>query len=68
MSVRVGRIAPMSTPSAHCVCASSRLDRAQAEIRALTERGTLTAAERVELARWQREWVAAWRESVARAA
>ena len=68
MSVPVGRIVHMSTPSAHCACAAARLDRAQAQIRALTERGTLTAAERIELARWQREWVAAWREGVARAA
>jgi hypothetical protein len=38
-----------------------RLARAQAEIRALVGRGRLTPAERLELAGWQREWVAARR-------
>ncbi len=43
---------------------SMRLDRAQKRIRALTAgRGTLTLADRLELAEWQREWVAAWQES-----
>ncbi|MDI5965694.1 hypothetical protein [Streptantibioticus silvisoli] len=52
-----------------CTCAAaSRLDRAQAEIRALTGRGTLSAADRLKLARWQREWVAAWRETSGAAA
>jgi len=45
-----------------CGCPQTRLRRAQAAIRALTARGRLTAAERLELAAWQREWVAAWRE------
>jgi hypothetical protein len=40
----------------------ARLRRAQAEIRALVHRGRLTQAERLELAGWQREWVAARRE------
>lgn len=44
--------------------ASLRLERAQERIRALTQgRGDLTSADRLELAAWQREWVAAWRES-----
>jgi hypothetical protein len=43
----------------------ARLDRAQAEIRALVARGVLTPAERLELAAWQREWVAARREAAA---
>ena len=70
LSAPVGRIALMSAPSARsCPCASvTRLDRTQAEIRALTEWGMLSAAERLELAGWQREWVAAWQENVTRAA
>lgn len=47
---------------------AQRMDRAQAAIRALTDRGGLTQAERLELAEWQREWVAAWRETVTTAA
>ncbi|MGW7007603.1 hypothetical protein ACWGCW_33570 [Streptomyces sp. NPDC054933] len=43
--------------------AARRLARAQAAIRALTRRGHLTREQRLELAEWQREWVAAWRES-----
>lgn len=43
--------------------AAVRLARAQAAIRALVGRGGLTQAERLELAEWQREWVAAWREA-----
>lgn len=47
-----------------CATAASRLDRAQERIRALTTGcGSLTPADRLELAEWQREWVAAWRES-----
>lgn len=42
---------------------AARLARAQAEIRALTGRGGLSRAERLELAAWQREWVAAWHET-----
>ncbi len=38
-----------------------RLARAQSEIRALVGRGRLSPAERLELAGWQREWVAARR-------
>lgn len=45
---------------------AERLARAQAEIRALTTRGNLTVTERLELASWQREWVAAWSECSAR--
>lgn len=44
-------------------CAGARLSRAQAAIRALTRRGHLTREQRLELAGWQREWVAAWRET-----
>lgn len=40
-----------------------RLARAQAEIRALTQGGVLTPAMRLELAGWQREWVAALRDT-----
>ncbi len=41
-----------------------RLERAQQRIRALTTgQSVLTPADRLELAQWQREWVAAWRES-----
>lgn len=40
-----------------------RLAEAQAAIRALTARGRLSRAERLELAGWQRQWVAAWRET-----
>ncbi|MCQ4044683.1 hypothetical protein ACFOSC_17935 [Streptantibioticus rubrisoli] len=36
--------------------------RAQQEIRRLTSRGRLSPQQRLELARWQREWVVAWRE------
>jgi hypothetical protein len=43
--------------------AVERLARAQAAIRALIGQGGLTQAERLELAEWQREWVAAWREA-----
>jgi hypothetical protein len=42
-----------------------RAARAQAAIRALLarrRRAPLTTAERLELAAWQREWVAAWRD------
>jgi hypothetical protein len=42
---------------------AERLRRAQEEIRALVDRGSLTPADRLELASWQREWVAAWREA-----
>ncbi len=43
-------------------CVAARLARAQAQIRALTtRRRRLSAAERLELAHWQREWVAAWK-------
>jgi hypothetical protein len=48
-----------------CACPQQRAARAQAAIRALLarrRRAPLTAAERLELAEWQREWVAAWRE------
>ena len=45
-----------------CACPQVRAARAQAAIRNLTARGRLTAAERLELAYWQREWVQAWRE------
>ncbi|MEU1625260.1 hypothetical protein ABZ746_07985 [Streptomyces sp. NPDC020096] len=45
------------------VSAARRLARAQAAIRALIGRGQLTREQRLELAEWQREWVAAWRES-----
>ncbi|MDI5962571.1 hypothetical protein POF50_007565 [Streptomyces sp. SL13] len=48
--------------------AQVRLARAQAAIRALTERGGLTPGQRLELAEWQREWVRAWRETVSVAA
>lgn len=48
--------------------AEARLARAQAEIRALTVRGTLSSRERLELAQWQRAWLDAWRETVLRAA
>jgi hypothetical protein len=42
-------------------CVAS-MARAQAEIRALTTLGRpLSAVERLELARWQRVWVAAWK-------
>ncbi|MDI5966122.1 hypothetical protein POF50_021695 [Streptomyces sp. SL13] len=47
---------------------AGRLEHAQAEIRRLTERGQLSAVDRLELARWQRMWLAAWREMVAPAA
>ncbi|MGW7001454.1 hypothetical protein ACWGCW_01155 [Streptomyces sp. NPDC054933] len=43
--------------------AARRLARAQDAIRALTRRGTLSREQRLELAQWQREWVAAYRES-----
>lgn len=44
--------------------AAVRLERAQERIRALTTgRAALTAADRLELAEWQREWVAAAHES-----
>jgi len=44
--------------------ASQRLDQAQERIRALTAgQEELTPADRLELAQWQREWVAAWREA-----
>jgi hypothetical protein len=44
--------------------AAVRLERAQERIRALTAgAGALTPADRLELAEWQRAWVAAWRES-----
>ncbi len=42
---------------------AARLAEAQAAIRRLTARGRLTPAERLELATWQRQWVAAWRDS-----
>lgn len=48
--------------------AEARLARAQAEIRALTARGALSARKRLELARWQRAWLDAWRELVVRTA
>ncbi|MDF2261420.1 hypothetical protein [Streptantibioticus ferralitis] len=41
----------------------ARMARAQQEIRRLTGRGRLSPQQRLELAEWQREWVAAWRES-----
>ncbi|MCQ4083747.1 hypothetical protein NGB36_24925 [Streptomyces sp. RB6PN25] len=47
----------------HEAAAQVREERAQQAIRALIARGRLTAEQRLELARWQREWVAAWRES-----
>lgn len=40
-----------------------RLAEAQAAIRRLTARCHLTREQRLELAAWQRQWVAAWRES-----
>jgi hypothetical protein len=43
-------------------CVAARMDQAQAQIRALTTTGrALSAAERLELARWQRVWVEAWK-------
>ncbi len=54
-----------SEPLVHAPAASAtalRLERAQERIRALTDGGTLSVADRLELAEWQREWVAAWRE------
>jgi hypothetical protein len=46
------------------VPAAVRLERAQQRIRDLTTgAGALTPEHRLELAQWQREWVAAWRES-----
>jgi hypothetical protein len=42
-------------------CGSAHMARAQSEIRRLTTRSHLTAAERLELARWQRAWVEAWK-------
>jgi hypothetical protein len=53
----------MSAASAPRPMPELRLARAQAEIRALTGRGGLTRAERLELAAWQREWVAARQET-----
>jgi hypothetical protein len=51
---RESQVTPMT-----CVASMAR---AQAEIRALTTLGRpLSAAERLELARWQRVWVAAWK-------
>jgi Spy/CpxP family protein refolding chaperone len=50
-------------PSPWCACPQTRLRRAQTAIRALIARGRLTPEQRLELATWQREWVAAWRES-----
>ena len=48
--------------------AEDRLAFAQAQIRALTARGALSARERLELARWQRAWLDAWRDLVVRTA
>jgi hypothetical protein len=46
------------------VPAELRLELAQERIRALTGGSeALTLADRLELAEWQRAWVAAWRES-----
>ncbi|MDF3288167.1 hypothetical protein [Streptomyces silvisoli] len=42
--------------------ASVRLVEAQQKIRVLVARRVLSAEERLELAAWQRAWVAAWRE------
>ncbi len=51
-------------PTPAALPAAVRLEQAQERIRALTAgRGVLTSADRLELAEWQREWVAAWRES-----
>ncbi len=54
---------PLS-PTPAALPAAVRLEHAQERIRALTGRdGALSPADRLELAEWQREWVAAWRES-----
>ncbi|MDI5967356.1 hypothetical protein POF50_019190 [Streptomyces sp. SL13] len=55
-----------SEPLAHApaaVPAALRLEHAQERIRALTGGPELSVADRLELAEWQREWVAAWREA-----
>ncbi len=54
----------MSSTSESQLAPAVRLARAQAAIRELVgPGGRLTQAQRLELAAWQREWVAAWRES-----
>ncbi|AEW97841.1 MULTISPECIES: hypothetical protein [Streptomycetaceae] len=54
-------------PPATCP-AALRQQRAQAAIRALTARHPLTPSQRLELARWQREWLHAYRDGLTRAA
>jgi hypothetical protein len=56
-------MSPTSPPQVTPAPASVRLARAQAAIRALTTRGALTPEEQLELAQWQREWLAAWGEN-----
>lgn len=55
----------MSPTCEQCFCtpASARLAEAQEKIRALVTRGALSSEERLELARWQRAWVQAWRDT-----
>jgi hypothetical protein len=52
---------PLNAPAADA--AALRLEHAQERIRALTGGRELSMADRLELAEWQREWVAAWREA-----
>ncbi|WP_269858339.1 hypothetical protein [Streptomyces sp. RPT161] len=54
---------PPTLERCRCPRASDRLARAQSKIRALVARGVLSGAERLDLAAWQREWGAAWRET-----
>ncbi|MBY8887944.1 hypothetical protein K7472_24335 [Streptomyces sp. PTM05] len=53
-------MAPINQPQA---TPAMRQAQAQAAIRALTTRGRLTPEQRLELARWQRAWLAAWRDA-----
>jgi hypothetical protein len=65
-SRRLSSMQSNSEPLAHAsaaVAAALRLEHAQERIRALTGGGELSVADRLELAEWQREWVAAWRET-----